>query len=119
LCCIDAALTGFHQIFQSLDLASCHDVSAAAIEFLLGFQLIDGLLQRASCLIDLAFRRRDFGLALDYLGLDLGDAPSCCFKLRSLLGIVQPENWSAFFDAIAELDIDFRDPAVGFRYDRG
>ena len=82
---IDTALSGLDRQLKLFDLTASDDVRAAAIEFLLGLQLVDGLLVGALSLHQLGFGAGKFGAGENHLSVDLDDATADGFNGRLLL----------------------------------
>ena len=117
-CGIDGALTAGDGHLEFLDVALRHDAGIALLQLALHIQFVGRLLQRALGFLKLAFRLQDIGLRRQLGGVDLGDLAPGRFQRRLLLRVVQPEDHVALLDRGAEINVDFRDPAVGFGKDR-
>jgi hypothetical protein len=58
---------------ELLDVALRHDSRVALLQFAFGVEFVLRLLQRALCLLKLAFRLHDIGLRRHHGGIDFGD----------------------------------------------
>jgi hypothetical protein len=104
-------------VLQLLDFAACHDVGVALVQLFLGLQFVDGLLQGALGLLDLALRPGEIRLGDDRRGVDLDDLAPRDLQSRLLLGAVQAQDPVSPLHLAADPDIGLRYPADPFRQD--
>ncbi len=70
---VEGALTARNGHTELFDVALRNDSGVALLQFAFGVEFVLRLLQRAFCLLKLAFRLHDIGLRRQHGGIDFGD----------------------------------------------